>query len=227
MLIYKSNIASSTISVISIIKTNEGVTIQLNKNSSKYGHTHAIQSFKEISVKFCSECGGVCQQQIPDDDNRMRSVCRQCHMIHYENPKIICGCLPIFENKVLLCKRAIEPRLGLWTLPAGFMENQETLQEGAQRETWEEAHAKVDNISLYTVFNIPSINQVYMLFKGDLVDGKHAVGTESLATQLYEEEAIPWKEIAFLAIKKTLIHYFEDRKVGNFPVRIEDIIYQK
>jgi len=178
-------------------------------------------------MKFCIHCGNENHHSIPQGDSRKRAICRQCGHIHYENPKIICGSLPVFEDKVLLCKRAIQPRLGLWTLPAGFMENEETLQEGAQRESWEEARARLQNLQLYTIFNLPDINQVYMLFKSDLIAGEHAPGEESIETRLYTEHEIPWGALAFPTIKKTLEHYFEDRKNGHFPLRIEDLIYQR
>jgi len=177
-------------------------------------------------MKFCSHCGGLNRQSIPAGDSRERAICSQCGVIHYQNPNIICGCLPIYQDKVLLCKRAIEPRYGFWTLPAGFMENGETLQEGAQRESWEEAKAKLENLELYSVFNLPRINQVYMIFKADLVDGVHAVGEESLETKLYLEHEIPWDNLAFPTISSTLKRYFNDRKTGIFPLQIEDLIYK-
>lgn len=177
-------------------------------------------------MKFCSLCGAPNHVSIPQGDNRERAVCSQCGFIHYQNPNIICGCLPIYEDKVLLCKRAIEPRLGFWTLPAGFMENGETLQEGAQRETWEEAKAKLKNLSLYSVFNLPTINQVYVIFKAEVIDGIHAVGEESSATRLYEEHEIPWNELAFPTISNTLKRFFEDRKTGEYPIIVEDLIYK-
>lgn len=177
-------------------------------------------------MKFCSHCGGLNQLSIPKGDNRERSVCSQCGFIHYQNPNIICGCLPIYKNKVLLCKRAIEPRFGFWTLPAGFMENGETLQEGAQRETWEEAKATLENMTLYSIFNLPNINQVYIIFKADVVDGIHAVGEESLETRFYEEHEIPWDNLAFPTITKTLKRFFEDRKTNHYPIIIEDLIYK-
>lgn len=179
------------------------------------------------AMKFCIYCGSENHHTIPRGDNRKRAMCTGCGHIHYENPKIICGSLPVFEDRVLLCKRAIQPRLGLWTLPAGFMENDETLQEGAQRESWEEARARLQNLQLYTIFNLPSLNQVYMLFKSDLVAGQHEPGEESLETRLYQEHEIPWAHLAFPTIKKTLEHYFEDRKNSHFPLRIEDLIYQR
>ncbi len=178
-------------------------------------------------MKFCGHCGGENRQKIPDGDNRERAVCTQCGLIQYENPKIVCGCLPIYENKVLLCKRAIEPRHGYWTLPAGFMENGETLEQGAMRETWEEACAKVDNLHLYNILNLPRINQVYIMFKCDLVNGEHSAGEESLETALFEEKDIPWEQLAFPTVTHTLNHYFKDRKENHFPLHLEDIIYKR
>lgn len=176
---------------------------------------------------FCSKCGHKNLKVIPDGDNRERAVCSECGFIHYENPRIICGCLPVYEDKVLLCKRAIEPRYGYWTLPAGFMENGETLEEGAKRESWEEAFAELDNLSLYTIFNIPALHQVHMFFKGDLIQGQHKVGDESLETQLYTEDEIPWDDLAFPTIGKSLKHFFSDRKTKQYPMRIEDLIRRR
>lgn len=177
-------------------------------------------------MKFCCHCGAENKYMIPEGDNRERAVCHQCGFIHYQNPNIICGCLPVYGDKVLLCKRAIEPRYGFWTLPAGFMENGETLQEGAARETWEEARATLEDMHLYTVFNLPGIDQVYIIFRANLVEGKHSAGEESLESVLYAESDIPWDELAFPTIKNTLNHYFEDRKTGHFPVRMEDLLYK-
>lgn len=176
-------------------------------------------------MNFCSHCGHAVEQRIPEGDSRLRHVCPSCNTIHYQNPRIIAGCLPVWDGKVLLCRRAIEPRHGFWTLPAGFMENGETIAEGAARETWEEAEANVSNLSLYTVFNIPYINQVYMLHRGDLVEGRYGVGVESLECRLFAEDEIPWDELAFPSIKKTLRHYFADRGHGEFPVRVEDLTW--
>lgn len=178
-------------------------------------------------MKFCSVCAGEIEQRIPDDDDRPRAVCKECGTIHYVNPRIIVGCLPVYEDKVLLCKRAIEPRYGYWTLPAGFMENGETTAEGAARETWEEARAKVVNLELYRVFDVPYISQVYMFYRCDLVDGEFGVGPESLETSLYTESEIPWDEIAFPVVKKSLKAYFEDRKSGNYSLSVEPILFRK
>jgi len=169
-------------------------------------------------MKFCSECGYGVSQQIPEGDNRLRYVCNNCGTIHYQNPRVIAGTLPVSGDRVLLCKRAIEPRYGLWTLPAGFMENDETLAEASARETQEEALAEVSNLKLYTVISVPSVDQVHVLMLGDLVDDRYAAGIESLEVELFREEEIPWDQIAFRAVRMTLERYFEDRKKGVFPV---------
>lgn len=174
-------------------------------------------------MNFCSHCGHAVEHRIPDGDSRLRHVCPQCATVHYQNPKIIAGCLPVWGDQVLLCRRAIEPRHGYWTLPAGFMENGETIAEGAARETWEEAEANVRDLQLYTVYNIPYISQVYMLHRAELVEGRFGVGVESLECRLFSEDEIPWDELAFPSVKKTLRHYFEDRRTGHFPLHVEDI----
>lgn len=174
-------------------------------------------------MNFCSACGQKVSLRIPDGDSRPRFICDHCHTVHYQNPKIVCGCLPVWENKVLLCRRAIEPRRGFWTLPAGFMENGETTIEGAARETWEEAEARVTVGELYCLFNIPHISQVYMMFRAELQDGTFGVGPESLETALFSEDEIPWNDLAFPTIARTLRYFFEDRKKGSFPFRMRDI----
>ncbi len=167
-------------------------------------------------MNFCSHCGEQVEHIIPDGDNRLRYVCTSCHLIHYQNPRIIAGCIAEYDNKILLCKRAIEPRYGLWTLPAGFMENNETTSEAAQRETFEEANAKINNNQLYCTVSIPHISQVYMMYRGDLIDGFAKPGIESLETELYSENQIPWDELAFPIIRETLKLYFTDKKNGSF-----------
>jgi len=172
-------------------------------------------------MNFCNHCGSAVEQRIPEDDNRPRHICRNasCGIIHYENPKIITGCLPIFEDKVLLCKRAIEPRYGLWTLPAGFMENEETTEQGALRESWEEAKADCSIDGLYAIYDLPHINQVYFFYRATLAPGGFGVGEESLEVKLFDEKDIPWDTLAFPVITKTLQYYFEDRKTQNFIFR--------
>lgn len=174
-------------------------------------------------MKFCSECGAPVAQHIPSGDNRPRFVCAACHTIHYQNPKVVAGCIPEWEGKILLCKRAIEPRYGLWTLPAGFMENDETTIEAAMRETWEEAAAPVYIDSLYALFNLPHINQVYVMFRGRLKRLEFAPGSESLEVALYAEADIPWDDLAFPVVRETLKLYFADRRAGTFRQHLGDI----
>ena len=152
-----------------------------------------------------------------------RHVCDHCDSIHYQNPKIVVGTLPVWENKILLCKRAIEPRYGAWTLPAGFMENDETLEQGALRESHEEANANLELEGLYTVFSLTHVNQVYVMYRARLLDLDFYPGSESLEVDLFEEKDIPWNEIAFRTIHHTLEFYFQDRQKGLFPVHTMDI----
>ncbi|AYC31977.1 NUDIX domain-containing protein [Pseudomonas cavernae] len=174
-------------------------------------------------MKFCSLCGSPVSQYIPPGDNRLRYVCSQCQTIHYQNPRIVAGCLPVWEDRVLLCRRAIEPRRGYWTLPAGFMENSETMAQAAMRETLEEAHARVQHLKLYTLFDLPHISQVYVFFRAQLVDLDFAAGDESLEVQLFREDDIPWSELAFPTVGRTLECYFADRVAQTYPVRNEPL----
>ncbi len=177
-----------------------------------------------LPIEFCPSCGNPTRLHIPEGDNRERAVCRACDAIHYQNPKIVAGALPVWQDKVLLCKRAIEPRYGTWTLPAGFMENGETVEQGAKRETREEADAELVNLTLYTMLSIPRISQVYIIFRAELTGPEaFGVGSESLETALFSEHEIPWNEIAFPMIERSLRYYFNDRKHGDFGVYIEDI----
>lgn len=175
-------------------------------------------------MNYCSQCGAPVNLQIPAGDNLPRYVCTACATIHYQNPKIVAGCILEWQDQVLLCRRAIEPRYGLWTLPAGFMENGETTPAAAAREALEEANAVSRNLELYGVFNLPHINQVYMLFRGLLHEGYASAGVESLEVQLCTEARIPWEELAFPVIRETLELFFEDRRRGVYPVRMGDII---
>jgi ADP-ribose pyrophosphatase YjhB (NUDIX family) len=175
-------------------------------------------------MKYCSKCGSGVELLVPTGDNVPRHVCGECGEIHYLNPKVVVGCIPRWEDRVLLCRRAIEPRHGLWTLPAGFLENNETTIEGAARETLEEASAQVRIAGLYTLFNLPHINQVYVMFLADLVVPEYGPGTESLEVALYEEKDIPWERIAFPVVEQTLKLYFADRQRGRFDVHTGDIV---
>lgn len=176
-------------------------------------------------MKFCHQCAGSLILRIPQGDDKPRHCCTACDTIFYLNPKNVVGTLPYFEDKVLLCKRAIQPRIGKWTLPAGFMENGESSLHGALRETQEEAGASVivKNDSLYTLFNLPKINQVYMFFRTELANLDFAAGIESEEVGLFSEAEIPWQEIAFPVVKSTLEHYFDDLRKNQFPVRMFDV----
>ncbi|MEM7304848.1 MAG: NUDIX hydrolase [Pseudomonadota bacterium] len=175
-------------------------------------------------MKFCSHCGSSeIKYTIPQGDNRLRYTCSQCGSIFYENPKIVAGCIAHWQDKILMCKRAIEPRHGTWTLPAGFMENAETVQEAALRETYEEATAEVVNLELYAIYNLPHISQVYMMFKGEVKAGLASPGSESLETEFMHESEIPWSELSFPIIDETLKLYFEDRKQGEFTIHTGEI----
>lgn len=178
-------------------------------------------------MKFCSNCGDKVAFRVPEGDNMPRHLCEACGSIFYQNPRMVVGCIPEWEGKILLCRRAIEPRYGLWTLPAGFMENGETTQQGAMRETLEEANARVAIESMYSFINLPSINQVYILFRGRLLDLDYGPGTESLEVRLFEEEEIPWSELAFMAVRETLERYYADRRAGEFRFQLADITHPR
>jgi len=165
-------------------------------------------------MKFCSNCAHpVIFKEIPDD-TRPRYFCESCQTIHYQNPKIVAGCLPIWKDQVMLCKRSIEPRIGFWNVPGGYMENGETVEEGAIREVWEEAQIKVKVTGLHMVFSIRRISQVYMHFLAEMPDLNFSPGPESLEVRLFKEEEIPWEDIAFTSSTFTLKRFFEDRKKG-------------
>lgn len=167
---------------------------------------------------YCVQCGQPLVQKIPEGDTHERAVCESCGHIHYSNPKNICGCILEWQGKILLCKRAIEPRYGYWTFPAGFMENKETAAAGAAREAEEEACAQSADMTLFGLYNLPRISQVYLLYRGTLVDGQASPGEESLETGLYEESEIPWDDLAFPVVTEGLQRYFEDRRQNHFKV---------
>ena len=173
-------------------------------------------------MNFCSNCGAATIPRVPEGDNRPRDLCDHCGMIHYQNPKIIAGCVVLDDNKVLLCRRAIEPRYGLWTLPAGFMENGETVAQAALRETWEEAHATPELGQLYVVTSIPTISQVYMLYLAFLTNGQYESGPETLETRLFGMDEIPWDELAFHTVRDTLGKLKDDLQTGVFSLHCID-----
>ncbi len=168
-------------------------------------------------MKFCSTCGSAnLAFRMPEGDTLPRIVCADCESIHYQNPRVVVGCLPVWDGKVLLCKRAIEPRYGLWTLPAGFLENGETVEQGAVRETLEEANARVELGALYTMISLLHVHQVYMMYRAQLADLDFGPGTESLEVRLFTEAEIPWEALAFRTMDRTLRRFFLDRKLGTF-----------
>jgi len=166
-------------------------------------------------LNFCSNCGSPVELKIPAGDHLPRFVCSNCGMVHYKNPLLVLGCVPEWESKILLCRRAIEPRLGYWTVPAGFMENGETLQAAAARECYEEALATVEIGSLLAVVSVTGANQVHVMFRAKLLQPEFAPGPESLEVGLYEEAEIPWAHLAFPSGEFTLRKYFEDRSAGR------------
>ena len=165
-------------------------------------------------MRFCPSCAAPVAERIPDGDHRARAVCTACGAIHYRNPKLIAGCVPEHEGRILLCRRAIEPRRGFWTIPAGFMEIGETLQQAAARECHEEALARVEVGSLCAIVHVLHAEQVHVLFRARLAGG-FGVGAESLETVLLEERDLPWAELAFASVEFTLRRYFEDRAAGR------------
>ncbi|MBS0545466.1 MAG: NUDIX hydrolase [Proteobacteria bacterium] len=168
-------------------------------------------------MKFCSNCGAHVHFRIPGGDSLPRHVCDHCGTIHYQNPKVVVGALAEWEDRILLCRRAIEPRYGAWTLPAGFMENEESTAQAAARETLEEACARIEVGEMYTLIDVPHISQVHIIYRARLLDLDFRAGEESLEVALFEEKDIPWAEIAFRTIALTLQHYFDDRRNGRWP----------
>lgn len=175
-------------------------------------------------IKHCRNCGTAVTYRIPDDgDNRERAVCPACSTIHYENPLNVVGTVPHWGDKVLLCKRNIEPRKGKWTLPAGFLELNETASQGAARETDEEAGAQIELEGLYTIISVPRVGQVHLFYRARLLSDQFDPGTETMEARLYAEDEIPWDEIAFRTVKETLERYFADRRAGRFQVHELDL----
>jgi len=165
-------------------------------------------------VKFCSNCAQPVALRQPEGDHLPRYVCDTCGTVHYQNPKLVVGCVPEYEGRILLCKRAIEPRLGYWTIPAGFMENGETTQDGARRESFEEALAEVEIGSLLAVVHVLHADQVHVMFRARLLEPRFGPSPESLEVQLYAEADVPWHDIAFRSVDFALRRYFEDRRGG-------------
>ncbi|MEW6164159.1 MAG: NUDIX hydrolase [Pseudomonadota bacterium] len=177
----------------------------------------------EPAINFCCTCAAPVRLTVPPGDTLPRHVCESCGAIHYRNPRLVVGTLPVWEEKVLLCRRAIEPRHGCWTLPAGFMENRESVAEAAARETGEEACARIELGEMFTVISVPHISQVHVIYRARLLDLDFAPGDESLDVALFAENEIPWQEIAFRTVALTLRHFFADRTRGRFILHAEAI----
>jgi ADP-ribose pyrophosphatase YjhB (NUDIX family) len=174
-------------------------------------------------IRFCRACGTAVSYRIPPDDNRERAVCPNCGTIHYENPLNVVGTVPVWDDRVLLCKRAIEPRYGLWTLPAGFLELGETTEQGALRETDEEAGARITLGALFTVLNVVRVGQVHLFYLATMTSPALNPGTETLEARLFAQDEVPWDQIAFRTVRETLQHFFADRARGKFEVHCGDI----
>ena len=174
-------------------------------------------------IKHCPRCGAAASYVVPADDNRERAVCTDCKTIHYENPLNVVGTVPVWGEQVLLCKRAIEPRHGFWTLPAGFMELGETVADGAIRETVEEAGARIELQGLFTVMNVVRVGQVHLFYRARMLDTTLDPGPETLEARLFHEHEIPWDEIAFRTVRETLQHFFACRRNGSYPLHCGDI----
>jgi ADP-ribose pyrophosphatase YjhB (NUDIX family) len=179
--------------------------------------------FSTRRIQHCRACGTQVEYRVPPDDNRERATCPACGTVHYENPLVVVGTLPVWGSQVLLCKRNIEPRFGLWTLPGGFHELGETTAQGALRETIEEAGAEVELQDLYTVLNVARVGQVHLFYRARLQHPRFAPGPETIEARLFEEHEIPWDTLAFETVRTTLRCFYEDRHHGRYPVHCADI----
>lgn len=175
-------------------------------------------------MNYCTNCGNPVRLGIPEGDDRTRHICDQCGIIHYQNPKMVVGCIPEWEDKILLCRRAIEPQHGKWTLPAGYLENGETVEEGACREAFEEAGVEMASMEPFALFNLAFVSQVYFMFRGPMARPDAAAGTESLSVEMFAQDQIPWNDLAFTVMRETLTRYFKDRARGEFSFHIGDVL---
>jgi len=178
-------------------------------------------------MNFCSNCGAKLSLRVPPGDSLERHVCDACNTIHYRNPQMVVGTIPEWEDQILLCKRAIEPRYGLWTLPAGFMELGESTAQAALRETLEEAKAEVELGELFSLLSVPHVNQVHLFYRARLIERRFAAGEETLEAGLFRVSEIPWEEIAFRTVATTLRYFFADRESGSFRLHAGDILPAK
>lgn len=175
-------------------------------------------------IRHCRQCGAPVLYRLPDDgDTRQRAICTACHTVHYENPLNVVGTVPVLGDKVLLCKRNIEPRKGKWTLPGGFMELDETTAQGAARETVEEAGAQFEMGALFSLLNVPRVGQVHLFYRATLLNDQFNPGDETMEARLFAEEEIPWDELSFRTVRETLLRYFSDRRTGQFGFHCVDI----
>ena len=174
-------------------------------------------------IQHCRVCGAATQYRIPPDDNRERAICSACGEIHYENPLNVVGTVPVWGDQVLLCRRNIEPRHGMWTLPAGFMELGESTADGALRETIEEAGANVEMQGLFSVLNVVRVGQVHFFYRARMLDTSLNPGPESIEARLFREDEIPWDLLAFRTVRQTLELFFNDRRRGEFSVYVQDV----
>ncbi|SBS34073.1 Bifunctional NMN adenylyltransferase/Nudix hydrolase [Marinomonas aquimarina] len=175
-------------------------------------------------MRFCPKCGHQVNMEIPDGDNRERAVCPNCSFIDYDNPLMVTGTIPLYQGKVLLCKRNIEPRFGYWTLPAGFMENGETTVEGALRETLEESGSEVTIKQPFSMVSIPHVNQVHLFYIAELKQPDFHPTTESSEVELFELSDIPWDEMAFSSVRKSLEFFVADHKSGDYGFHEDSIL---
>lgn len=174
-------------------------------------------------MNFCSNCGKKVVFAVPEGDDKPRFICPSCSMVHYSNPRLVVGCIPRWKETILLAKRGIHPRMGKWTLPAGFLENGETPMDGAIRETIEETRANVENLSPFAMFSLTRVHQIYLLFLSDMREKHFEKTMESTEVGLFHEDEIPWEEIAFPVIRETLKWYFSDRKTGIYQFHMGEI----
>jgi len=179
--------------------------------------------FKHVDARFCSNCGHAITRRVPEGDSRVRDCCDRCGAIHYVNPRPVVGTIPVWNDQVLLCRRAIEPRLGYWTLPAGFMEVGESSAEGARRETEEEACARIELGPLFSMIDVPAVEQLHIFYRARLLDLDFAAGAETAEVRLFSEPDIPWDRIAFRTVLTTLRLFFEDRSKGLYGTHTSEI----
>ncbi len=174
-------------------------------------------------MKFCTQCGASLSYRVPPGDDRSRYICDDCGTVHYENPKVVVGCIPVWQGDILLCRRAIEPGFGKWTLPAGYLENGETVEQGAIRETFEETGARIEILRPYALFHLTFADHIYFMFCAQMLSPRFAPGKESLSVRLFSEAQIPWSELAFTVIEKTLRNFLRDRSQNRLAFQVGEV----